>query len=114
MREATGADFAFMNAGGVRDILPQGQLLARHVWNVMPFDNRVVTGRFKGRQLPPAVRGGAVVDPEREYTLAVSDFTATNPSAPGQLGTEALRFGTDGPLLRDVLLEWIRKQRVLE
>ncbi|MGD0202007.1 MAG: bifunctional UDP-sugar hydrolase/5'-nucleotidase [Bryobacteraceae bacterium] len=114
MREATGADFAFMNAGGVRDILPQGQLLARHVWNVMPFDNRVVTGKFKGRQLPPAVRDGAVVDPEREYTLAVSDFTATNQSAPGQLGTEGLRFGTDGPLLRDVLLEWIRKQRVLE
>src|SRR5262249_14903238 len=41
MREMTGADFAHMNIGGVRDILPQGRLLARHVWNIMPFDNTV-------------------------------------------------------------------------
>ena len=33
------ADLSFTNRGGVRDILPEGQLLARHVWNVMPFDS---------------------------------------------------------------------------
>ena len=57
MRDQSGADFAFINQGGVRDILPRGQLLVRHIWNIMPFDNRVVFGKFKGRDLPPVVLG---------------------------------------------------------
>ena len=47
MRDETGADFAFINQGGVRDILPKGPLLVRHIWNIMPFDNRVVFGSSK-------------------------------------------------------------------
>lgn len=78
MVEETGADFAFMNQGGVRDKLPQGRLLARNIWNVMPFDNVVVMGRFPGAGLPETVLDGRRVDPQREYTLAVSDFTAAN------------------------------------
>src|SRR5580658_7987195 len=52
MREKTGADFAFLNAGGVRDTLPKGPLKIRHAFDVMPFDNIVVYGQFKGRDLP--------------------------------------------------------------
>ena len=48
MREETGADFAFMNAGGVRDVMPQGQLLERHIWNIMPFDNMRGGGDVQG------------------------------------------------------------------
>ncbi len=114
MCAATGADFAFMNAGGVRDVFPKGQLLARNVWNIMPFDNLVVTGRFKGHELPPVVAAGKTIDPTREYTLAVSDFTAANQSAPSQLGVSGLQFGNDGPLLRDVIIDWVRKQKVLK
>jgi 5'-nucleotidase/UDP-sugar diphosphatase len=114
MRDETGADFAFMNAGGVRDILPQGQLLVRHVWNAMPFDNVVVVGTFKGRDLPAVVTAGKTVDPEREYTLAVSDFTAENQNAPGQLETSGLVFPRSGPPMRDMIVDWIRRQGVLK
>ena len=82
MRERLKADFAFMNFGGVRDVFPRGRILARHVWNIMPFDNKVVVGRFKGSRLPEAATRGAAVDPEREYTLATSDFSAANQGAP--------------------------------
>jgi 2',3'-cyclic-nucleotide 2'-phosphodiesterase (5'-nucleotidase family) len=113
MREETGADFAFMNPGGVRDILPKGQLLLRHVWNLMPFDNRVVIGTFKGRKLPASVTRGQAVDPDRNYKLAVSDFTAVNQGAAGQLGVTGLAFPKSGPLLRDLLIDWIRRRGVL-
>src|ERR1051326_1027884 len=56
MRESTGADFSFMNAGGVRDTIPAGQLKERNIWNIMPFDNRIVFGKFKGRDLPATMR----------------------------------------------------------
>ena len=90
MREQTGADFAFMNAGSIRDSLPKGQLLERHIWNIMPFDNSIVAGTFKGKDLPAVVLDGRTVEPEREYTLAVSDFTAMNQATAENLRTTGI------------------------
>jgi len=112
MKEATGAELAFMNPGGVRDRLRRGRLLARDVWNVMPFDNTVVVGKVKGKQLPASVTAGQTVDPEREYSLAINDFTAAN--QPTQLGATGLVFSDTGKLLRDVIIAYIQKRQVLE
>jgi 2',3'-cyclic-nucleotide 2'-phosphodiesterase (5'-nucleotidase family) len=110
MRDETGADFAFMNSGGVRDIIPKGQLRERNVWNIMPFDNMIVTGKFKGKELPAVITDGKTIDPEKEYTFAVSDFTAANQSARGELQSTGLKFTADGPLLRDAIIRYIRKR----
>ena len=111
MKDETHSDLAFMNSGGVRDVIPQGTILARHAWNVMPFDNRVVVGKFRGKQIPDTVRRDQPLDPDREYTLAVPDFVAVN-----QLYMKAsgLEFPKSGPLLRDVIINWIKKKKVLE
>ena len=114
MREQTGADFAFMNLGGVRDVLPQGQLLNRHIWNIMPFDNTVVIGTFKGRDLPATVVGGRQIEPGRDYTLAVSDYTAANQEGSGSLNAKGLKFPNEVGLLRDILIDWFRKKRTIE
>jgi len=114
MRDETGADFAFMNYGGVRDILPQGQLKIRNIWDIMPFDNTVVVGTFKGRDLPPVVVGDRKVDPGRDYTLAVSNFTAENQGTSENLRTTGLQFPHDVGMLRDLLVDWFRKQKVIE
>ena len=114
IREQTGANFAFVNRGGVRDVLPAGQLLERNIWNIMPFDNRVLVGTFKGRDLPPVVLGGRPVEPDREYTLAVTDFTAANQNTAENFGTTGLQFPNDVGLLRDILIDWFRKQKAIE
>jgi len=114
LRDETGADFAHMNQGGVRDILPAGQLLVRHIWDIMPFDNRVVVGKFKGRDLPAVVVGDRKIDPDAEYTLAVSDFTAANQSTAENLRTTGLKFPEDVGLMRDLLIDWFRKKKVIE
>lgn len=113
LREETGSDFALMNIGGVRDTLPKGQLLVRHIWNIMPFDNRVVVGTFKGKDLPPVVLNGRKVDPERTYTLAVSDYTAANQETRENLQTTGLQFPNDVGLMRDILVDWFRKKKVI-
>jgi 5'-nucleotidase / UDP-sugar diphosphatase len=114
LRQETGADFAWMNQGGVRDVLPKGQLLVRHIWDIMPFDNRVVVGTFKGRELPAKLTAGRTIDPDKDYTLAVSDFTAANQSTPENLGTTGLKFPHDVGLMRDILIDWFRKQKTIE
>jgi 5'-nucleotidase/UDP-sugar diphosphatase len=114
MREQTGADFAHMNQGGVRDTIPQGQVLVRHIWDIMPFDNSVVVGKFKGRDLPAVVVGDRKVEPDREYTLAVSDYTAANQETQENLRTRGLAFPNEVGLLRDILIDWCRKKKVIE
>ena len=111
------ADLAFTNRGGVRDILPGGQLLARHAWNVMPFDNRVVTLEIPGDQLAslfdsadrlyPAVT--SPLDPKRSYRLVTTDFVAQSWADRGK----KFPIHDDGVLLRDALIDWIKQQKVI-
>jgi 5'-nucleotidase/UDP-sugar diphosphatase len=114
MRDQTGSDFAWMNAGGVRDTLPQGQLLDRNIWNIMPFDNDVVIGTFKGRDLPRVVIGDKKIDPDKDYTLAVSDYTAANQETGENLRTSGLQFPKNAGPMRDLILAWCRKKKVID
>lgn len=113
MAEAVGADIGWVNTGNIRDILPQGKLLARHAWNVLPFDNKIVVGKFKGSELPAAVTKDHPVDPNREYTLAIPDFVAANQSSADQLSSKGLNFPKIGPLQRDALIDWIKKKKII-
>jgi 5'-nucleotidase / UDP-sugar diphosphatase len=116
MLEKTGADFAFMNAGGVRDTLPGGKLLARSVWNIMPFDNLLVTGKVPGRLIPDFIRRDKAVEPDKLYTVATIDFVVEtwrngSDEALKQLGRAV---GLDGPMLRDVLLDSVKRSPIVE
>ncbi len=52
MRESTGADISIeIVVGGIRDILPAGELTYGDVYEMFPFDNRVVFLELSGRQL---------------------------------------------------------------
>ena len=114
LRDETGSDFARMNLGGVRDVIPEGQLRERTIWDIMPFDNTVVVGTFKGRDLPPVVVGDRKIDADRTYTLAVSDYTAANQQTKENLQTTGLQFPNDVGLMRDILIDWFRKKKVIE
>jgi 2',3'-cyclic-nucleotide 2'-phosphodiesterase (5'-nucleotidase family) len=108
MLEETGADIAYMNRGGIRDALPEGQILARHIWNIMPFENRIAVGRLKGKQLPEEAAAGRTLDPEKEYRVVTNDFVAE------QWREFGLEFPENGPLIRDLFLEWIKQKKVIE
>jgi 2',3'-cyclic-nucleotide 2'-phosphodiesterase (5'-nucleotidase family) len=117
MLDQVPADFAFTNRGGVRDILPAGVLLARHVWNVMPFDNRVVVVDIPGDELAaltdPSGRTDPVVtgtlDPKRVYRLVTTDFVAQSWADSGK----AFARHDQGILLRDLLIDWIKQRKVI-
>ncbi len=110
MREKTGAQFAYMNSGGVRDSLPGGQLLGRSVWNIMPFDNLMVSGNIPGRLIPEFIRGNTPVEPERLYTVTSIDFLVEGwrNSKDESLRQFGRAMPLDGPYLRDALIEWIK------
>jgi 2',3'-cyclic-nucleotide 2'-phosphodiesterase (5'-nucleotidase family) len=114
MAEATAADFAFITLGDIRTTIPQGKLLARNIWNMLPFEGHIMTGTFKGSELPPAITSRYPVQPDKEYKVTVTDFLATNQASPSQLSTTGLQFPVAGPSERDAMLAWVRKTKVLD
>jgi 2',3'-cyclic-nucleotide 2'-phosphodiesterase (5'-nucleotidase family) len=114
MREETGADFAAMNRGGVRDRLPKGTVRERAIWNIMPFDNVMMTAKVKGSEVPPQLSQGATLDPQKEYVLALHDFSVGNEALRRTLGIERISFTATNRLLRQLLIDWVRKKKVLE
>jgi len=79
MRAASGADIAMTNPGGIRRDLPAGPITVGHVFEVLPFENVLVTMRLRGSELkrilgskPDKVRlGGA-----RGHATAARDAAA--------------------------------------
>jgi len=114
MAEATGADFAFITLGDIRTTIPQGKLLARNIWNMLPFEDAIVVGTFKGRELPPSITVRHPVEPDREYKVAVTRFVAVNQASPSQLNATGLKFPTTGPKQRDAMLAWVSRKKVLD
>ena len=62
MRHEVNADFAFLNLGGVRADIKSGPVTYRDIFQVMPFDNMLVsfrcTGEFLRRIIETRVEGG--------------------------------------------------------
>jgi 5'-nucleotidase/UDP-sugar diphosphatase len=63
MIEKTHADFALVNAGGVRDSLPAGKLTYKDILKVHPFGNTVVTVDMSGAQVLSLLQTAAAMTP---------------------------------------------------
>lgn len=111
MIESLGVDFAFVNRGAVRAGLVVGKIRARDIWDALPFGNRVVFGKIPGDKLPEAIRKSASVEPDRVYSVATIDYVAENQR---EIGTEGLKFPEPGPFLREMMIEWVSKRKIVE
>jgi len=109
LREATGASVAYTEKGWIRDEIPAGTVLLRHVWNVMPFDNAVVLVRFVPGQAPPelATRRDFAADPSQAVVTA--DYEAERWRDRG-FEPDVTVLDLD---LRDVIVAKIRQEGVL-
>ncbi len=104
LREATGADLAYMNWGGVRASLSQGTVKARHIWNMLPFDNELVEATVRGHQLPEEFAKGRNIEPDRIYRFVTNDYVSS------QWSDHPIRFRPVGAALRDTFLDWVESR----
>ena len=96
-----------MNRGGVRDSLSRGTVRARHVWNILPFDNELVEATVRGQDLPDEFKQGREVDPNRAYRFVTNDYVS------GQWRRFGFEFRPTGRVLRDTFLEWVESEKYL-
>ncbi len=104
-----GVDIAYLNPGGIRSTLPAGTILARHVWNALPFDNDIVIANVRGADLPEVVKKENAIDPARTYRFGTIDFLAETAFA-----SSGIHFEAPGTPMRDLAIEWVRKQKTLQ
>ncbi|MEO7978939.1 5'-nucleotidase [Flavobacterium sp.] len=52
IREKKDIDFCILNYGGIRAILPKGNVTTRTAFEIMPFENNLVVVALKGNQIP--------------------------------------------------------------
>lgn len=144
MLERSGANFSFLNLGGVRGEIAKGPITYRDVFNVMPFDNQLVLARVSGAFLKRIIEkrvendrhglivagvkvvfskerpnfdrvtsltiGGEPWDPEKEYTIATTDFLLQGNAGLTLLTTiEEDRITRFENSMRDEIVEYIRQ-----
>jgi len=135
-RSAMGAEIGLVNAGSLRASLPAGDLRYGQIHEAMPFDDGLAVVRMSGADLMavlqalsswrsevPQVAGivfdgssartcaGALVDPARNYTVAMNEFLATGgDGVKGVLSRLPAGSITLRPdlRLRDAALAWLR------
>jgi 5'-nucleotidase / UDP-sugar diphosphatase len=131
LREATGADLAFSNKGGVRARLRPGPLTPRHLYELQPFDNTFVTMTLPGREvrallaatLAPGRRildlgGGtytyALVDGRRELRAVTVGGAPLDDARSYRIAVNSfLADGGDGYTSFDLLIAKVERERRL-
>ena len=130
-------DFAFSNYGGLRGSLPQGNIPRSKIFELMPFENALVTVKFKGSDIQSffdflAKSGGDPIsgarfkidkasgkavditvngkplDMEKDYVVLTSDYMA-NGGDGGVVFSKGIERTDYNYLLRDALLYYANK-----
>lgn len=93
LKERFKTDVALLNRKGVRQGLPAGAITSATIWDLVPFENEIVTVKVTGEQLLAVAQNtearfaglrakgegfvdgkGAALDPKKTYTLATTDY----------------------------------------
>lgn len=116
LAEATETEFGFYNMGGVRDTIYEGEITARHIWNIEPFGNTLVTMTTDGATLKQILqmdrethhRVPEIMD-DRIYTVGTNSFVGAQAQRrfPGKVAVS-----DKGVLVRDVLIDYIEDNGV--
>lgn len=130
-------DFAVINIGGIRNIMNQGPITIENIYEIFPFDNRIVLLELPGKavkeffdsvakkegeglskNIETVIRnktvqglkvGGKIIDENKIYFVATLDYLAEGNDRMEAL-TKAVKVTDSNILLRDALIEYIQKQ----
>lgn len=91
------ADFALQNSGGLRTSLPKGEIDYGNLYEVLPFDNLLVTMKLSGKQVDDLLT--AVVRTGRVFQTAGLHVELTCDKSGKPAGARAKELATGKPLV---------------
>jgi 2',3'-cyclic-nucleotide 2'-phosphodiesterase (5'-nucleotidase family) len=79
-REKKDIDICFLNHGGIRAILPKGNVTARTAFEIMPFENSLVVMALKGEQIIELAN--YFITEKKPHPISGMTFTITKNNTP--------------------------------
>ncbi len=80
LREKKSVDICLLNSGGIRSILPKGNVTARTAFEIMPFENSLVVIALKGEQIQELV--DYFIATKKAHPIAGITFTIQKNNSP--------------------------------
>ena len=129
-------DIGIVNLGGLRTIIPAGDITVRKIFELMPFENELVILSLRGDKLNELLQyfagkggegvsglrmeikdkkainitiNGEPLNPEKLYSIATNDYLAGGNDNMVQLGQNEKRVNT-GLKIRNILLDYIKNE----
>jgi 2',3'-cyclic-nucleotide 2'-phosphodiesterase (5'-nucleotidase family) len=83
LREKKSVDICILNHGGIRTIIPKGDLTARTAYEIMPFENSAVVVALKGEQVLEIVN--YIISEKKPHPLKGMTFTIDESTKPSNI-----------------------------
>ena len=80
MKESTNSDIAILNAGGLRTTLIPGNITQNDIYNMFPFDNKIVTFKLNGYDLKKVIQNIQIGDYSFYPISGITIEVTLNPS----------------------------------
>ena len=80
LREKKSVDICLLNHGGIRTIIPKGDVTARNAFEIMPFENSAVVVALKGEQVLDIVN--YIITEKKPHPLKGMTFTIDKDNKP--------------------------------
>lgn len=92
-RERKTIDMCLLNFGGIRSIIPQGNVTTRTAFEVMPFENRLIVAELKGEQILEMAQ--YIVTEKKAHPISGLTFTITNDGKPAKVAIKGKPVAPD-------------------
>ena len=92
-RENQKVDICFLNHGGIRTIIPKGNVSARNAYEVIPFENSAVVVSLKGEQILEIIN--YIISEKKPHPLAGMSFTIDKNGMAKNILIQGLPFDKD-------------------
>jgi len=124
IKKYTGADFAVINSGGIRQNLKKGKITVGEIEEILPFPNFVVTVSLTGADIKEifeqAKKNSKTLQvygfddreltPDRLYTVTSVDFL-TGGGDDYSAFSRARKIKNSGKTIKQIVIEYIKKER---
>lgn len=92
-RQGNTIDLCILNFGGIRSIIPQGNVTTRTAFEVMPFENRLIVAELKGEQIVEMAR--YIIREKKAHPVAGITFTISADGTPTDIAIKGKPLATD-------------------
>jgi 2',3'-cyclic-nucleotide 2'-phosphodiesterase (5'-nucleotidase family) len=100
-------DFAYQNRGGTRAYLPAGDILVRHIWTAMPFDNTLVIVDLRVEEIRTLIPDAEFQEPKEYYSVITNNYAGGRMRVRFSLPPE--RIHPIATVWREPILNYVRK-----